>query len=41
MFGLLSALLGQHGVWHWLSWTALSVPLGVILFFVAPAAGCR
>ena len=26
-FGLLSALLGQHGVWLALSWIALSVPL--------------
>lgn len=30
MFGLLSALLGQQGVWFWLSWAALSVPLAVI-----------
>ena len=30
VFGLLSALLGQHGVWYWLSWSALSVPLAVI-----------
>lgn len=26
-FGLLSALLGQHGVWLALSWAALSIPL--------------
>ena len=26
-FGLLSALLGQHGVWLALSWVALSIPL--------------
>lgn len=26
-FGLLSALLGQHGIWLALSWVALSVPL--------------
>ncbi|MDT8872951.1 hypothetical protein RAA17_25735 [Komagataeibacter rhaeticus] len=26
-FGLLSALLGQHGVWLVLSWAALSIPL--------------
>jgi hypothetical protein len=31
MFGLFSALLGQHGIWHWLSWLTLSVPLLVIL----------
>lgn len=41
MVGLLSALLGQHGVWLGLSWTALSVPLAVILVFVAPRAGWR
>jgi hypothetical protein len=29
LFGLLAALLGT-GVWHWLSWIALCVPLGVI-----------
>ncbi|WP_349679287.1 hypothetical protein [Acetobacter sp. UBA5411] len=27
IFGLLSALLGQHGVWLALSWAALSIPL--------------
>ena len=27
VFGLLSALLGQHGIWLALSWAALSVPL--------------
>ncbi|WP_212376725.1 hypothetical protein [Acetobacter persici] len=27
LFGLLSALLGQHGVWLVLSWAALSIPL--------------
>lgn len=26
-FGLLSALLGQHGIWLALSWGALSIPL--------------
>jgi hypothetical protein len=29
VFGLLAALLGL-GVWHWLSWLALTVPLAVI-----------
>ncbi len=39
LFGLLSALIGQGGVWFWLSWIALIVPIGVILWFVArPAA---
>ncbi|MDE7548440.1 hypothetical protein PY793_10645 [Acetobacter fabarum] len=27
IFGLLSALLGQHGIWLVLSWVALSIPL--------------
>lgn len=26
VFGLLSALLGQHGIWLALSWTTLSLP---------------
>ncbi|RTL52872.1 MAG: hypothetical protein EKK40_06900 [Bradyrhizobiaceae bacterium] len=30
MFGLLSALLGQGGIWWPLSWIALAVPLAVI-----------
>jgi hypothetical protein len=29
-FGLLSALLGQGGIWWGLSWIALSVPLLVV-----------
>lgn len=28
-FGLLSALLGQHGIWLALSWVSLSIPLVV------------
>lgn len=36
-FGLLSALLGQGGVWWLLSWTALAVPLVVIVNRVSPA----
>lgn len=31
LFGLLSALLGQHGVWFVLSWIALSAPLAVMI----------
>ncbi len=31
VFGLLAALLGT-GVWHLLSWAALSVPFGVLVF---------
>jgi hypothetical protein len=30
VFGLLSALLGQGGVWWGLSWIALAIPLVVI-----------
>ena len=30
LVGLLSALLGEGGVWWWLSWAALSTPLLVI-----------
>lgn len=36
VFGLLSALLGQEGVWWVLSWIALVIPVGVILFFSRP-----
>ena len=41
VFGLLSALLGQHGLWHWLSWIALATPLVVILHAVARAGASR
>lgn len=30
MLGLFSALIGESGVWWWLSWAALSVPLLII-----------
>ncbi|MET4898743.1 hypothetical protein RN629_16605 [Sphingomonadaceae bacterium jetA1] len=30
VFGLLSALIGQGGVWWWLSWAALAAPLLVV-----------
>jgi dolichyl-phosphate-mannose--protein O-mannosyl transferase len=30
-FGLVSALLGQSGIWWGLSWIALSIPLVVIV----------
>jgi hypothetical protein len=40
LFGLLSALLGQHGAWHWLSWAALTIPLAVITGHVA-RPNCR
>ncbi len=31
VFGLLSALLGQGGIWWFLSWVALATPLAVIV----------
>ncbi|QIP35441.1 hypothetical protein [Komagataeibacter rhaeticus] len=39
-FGLLSALLGQHGTWLALSWAALSIPLIVTVAYVL-RAWCR
>jgi hypothetical protein len=33
LFGLLAALLGT-GIWHWLSWIALSIPPGVIVWYI-------
>lgn len=39
-FGLLSALLGQHGIWLALSWAALSIPLIVMVACVL-RAWCR
>ncbi len=32
IFGLLSALLGQGGIWWVLSWIALAIPLAVIVY---------
>ncbi|ASG22350.1 hypothetical protein Y958_15465 [Nitrospirillum viridazoti CBAmc] len=32
LIGLLSALLGQGGIWWLLSWTSLAAPLGVIIW---------
>lgn len=40
IFGLLSALLGQHGIWLALSWAALSIPLIVMVACVL-RAWCR
>lgn len=37
IFGLLSALLGQHGIWLVLSWAALSIPLIVTVAYVLRA----
>lgn len=39
-FGLLSALLGQHGIWLALSWTALSIPL-IVTVACLIRAWCR
>jgi hypothetical protein len=36
LFGLLSALLGQSGVWWGLSWIALTIPLVVIAAWTWP-----
>ncbi len=35
VFGLLSALLGV-GVWHWLAWSALVLPLAVVAWYLRP-----
>jgi hypothetical protein len=37
VFGLLSALLGQHGIWLWLSWVALAALPAVAIRHVARA----
>ncbi len=34
IFGLLSALLGQGGLWWVLSWIALAIPLAVIVYYL-------
>ena len=34
LLGLLSALLGEGGMWWVLSWVALSLPLVVVVFCV-------
>ena len=38
LFGLLSALLGEGGVWWALSWIALAMPLLTILLCVMRSA---
>lgn len=35
VFGLLSALLGQGGIWWALSWIALAIPLVLIVVCIA------
>jgi hypothetical protein len=39
VFGLLSALLGQGGVWHVLAWIALCIPLTILAWHLALCAG--
>ncbi len=41
MLGLLSALLGGDLFWYMLSWTALTVPLAVIIRYGAPGLAAR
>lgn len=43
LFGLLSALIGEGGIWWWLSWTALAAALLVIVHHLGRArkAGLR
>lgn len=36
IFGLLSALLGT-GIWHVLAWTALILPLAILLWKISKA----
>jgi hypothetical protein len=36
--GLLSALLGQTTAWQTAAWTALTIPLLVIAFYIVKAA---
>ncbi|MBK5957655.1 hypothetical protein CCR97_05450 [Rhodoplanes elegans] len=38
MVGLLAALVGEGGVWWAVSWTALAIPLLVIIVCVVPRA---
>jgi hypothetical protein len=33
VFGLLAALLGI-GVWHWLSWLSLALPIAVVAWYL-------
>ena len=41
IFGLLSALLGQGGVWWLLSWITLALPLAVAFFHLYRAPRSR
>ncbi len=37
LFGLFSALLGQQGLWLWLAWLALGLPVAALLACLAAA----
>lgn len=39
LFGLISALIGEGGIWWWLSWAALAVPLVVIVYHIRRSGG--
>jgi DMSO reductase anchor subunit len=41
LFGLLSALLGQGGIWWALSWLALAVPMLTALWHIVRPARAR
>lgn len=40
IFGLVAALTGT-GIWHWLSWIALCIPLGVIIWFITKKTSAK
>jgi hypothetical protein len=40
VFGLLSALLGT-GIWHWLAWITITVPLIVTAWYLRPRRAGR
>ena len=41
LFGLLSALIGEGGIWWWLSWAALAMPLLVTAYHLRRAVRGR
>lgn len=41
LFGLLAALLGQQLFWYSLSWIALSIPIGTIVWCILRARSRR
>ena len=40
VFGLLCALLGT-GIWHWLAWIAIGIPLAVLAWYLRPRRADR